>query len=111
MHRGTSDGRGIMCGMNVGYAELGFLETGTHVSVDLSRPANVRLMIPECAVLMRFGYGYVFYGGLSAGGTVTLTVPEDDCWVHLVDLAGLSGSVSMSAVRIQRPQRRPLLLA
>jgi hypothetical protein len=36
-----------------------------------------------CAVLMRFGYGYVFYSGLSAGGRVTLTLPEDDCWFML----------------------------
>lgn len=95
--------------MKAGIADLGFLEAGTRVSVDLSGPANVRLMVAECAVLMRFGSPYGYYGGLYAGGTVSLTVPEHDHWIHVVDLAGLPNGVSISGVRIKRPRRRMLL--
>jgi hypothetical protein len=95
------------------YADLGYLEQGTRLSVDISGPANVRLMIPKCAILRQFGFGYVFYGGIYGLGTVTLTVPEDDHWLHVVDFEGLYGRVSASPVRVEHPRRssRSLLSA
>lgn len=61
-------------------------------------------MVAECGVLNHFGYGYVFHGGLKPCGTVTITVPDDDHWVLVVDLEGLSHAVTVSAVRISRPR-------
>jgi hypothetical protein len=92
--------------MNAGYADLGYLEEGTRVMVDISGPANVRLITPECAVLRQFVYGYVSYGGAYPAGTITLTVPESDHWLHVVDLEGFYGRVSVSPVRVEHPRRR-----
>jgi hypothetical protein len=102
-----------MLGVNALRADLGYLEAGTRVSVDISGPANVRLMLPECLVLRQFGYAYVFHGGAYTAGRVTLKVPEDDHWLHVVDLEGLTGRVVVSPVRVQRPRRQaqPLLTA
>jgi len=83
-------------------ADLGFLEAGNRVTVDISGYANVRLMEPEAVVLMQFGYGYVFYGGRFGPGTVTLEVPEDGYWWHVVDVLGLGAGVSVSGVEIER---------
>jgi hypothetical protein len=91
--------------VNAGYADLGYLEAGTLVSVDISDMANVRLLQPEWMVLWQLGYGCIYWGGLYGGGTVTIPVPEDGCWVHVVDLEGLVGRVECSRVRIARPRR------
>jgi hypothetical protein len=97
--------------MKVLRAELGFLPQGSRVSIELSAPANVRLMVAECAVLNQFGYGYAFHGGLYPRGTVTITVPDDDHWVLVVDLEGLSRAVTVSPVSIKRARRRRFMRA
>lgn len=98
-----------MCAMtNACRADLGFLEAGSRVSVEISGYANVRLIEPEAMVLMQFGYGYLFYGGLSRPGTVTLEVPDDGYWWHLVDVVGLTGTVSVSSLSVERRRLLPV---
>jgi hypothetical protein len=89
-------------------ADLGFLEAGSRVTVEISGCANVRLMEPEAMVFMQFGYGYVFYGGLYGPGTVTLEVPDDGYWWHVVDVVGLNGPVSVSSLGIERRHLLPV---
>jgi hypothetical protein len=97
--------------MDAAYADLGHLSEGTRLSVDITAPACVRLMMPECMVLRQFGFPFVYHGGLYSAGTVTLVVPEDGHWVHMVDLDGLRHPVSVSPVRIERPTRRRRFLS
>jgi hypothetical protein len=89
-------------------ADLGFLEAGSRVTVEISGFANVRIMEPEAFVLMGFGYGYVFYGGLYGPGMVTLEVPEDGYWWHVVDVVGLGGPVSVSRADVERRRLLPV---
>ena len=100
--RSASEGLAIIPEVDAIRADLGILEAGSKVSVDISGPANVRLMVAECAVLRQFGYGYLYYGGLYGSGTVTLPVPETDHWVLDVDLERLLTRVSISPIRIAR---------
>jgi hypothetical protein len=86
--------------------DLGSLPEGSRVSVHISAPANVRLMVTECAVFRDAGFPYLSYGGLYSGGTVTIDVPEEDHWVLDVDLEGRCGAVRTSRVRVTRPRRR-----
>jgi hypothetical protein len=85
-------------------ADLGFLEAGSRVTVEISGPARVRLLEPESMIFAQFGEAFVFYGGFYGPGRVTLTVPEDGYWWHLVDVEGLSGPATVSELSIERPQ-------
>lgn len=89
---------------NARRADLGFLEAGSRVSVEISGPARVRLLESEAMIFLEFNEAFVYYGGVYGPGCVTLTVPEDGCWWHLVDVEGLAGPVTVSDVSIERPQ-------
>ena len=56
----------MMARMTFSRADLSFLRAGSRVSVDISGPAYVRLMVIECALFRREGFPYVFHGGLYA---------------------------------------------
>lgn len=88
-------------------ADLGFIEAGSRVTVEISGFANVRLLEPEHMILAQFGMPYVFYGGLYGPGTVTLEVPESGYWWHMVDVVGLNGPVSVSSTNVERRRLLP----
>lgn len=87
---------------NAGRTNLGFLEAGSRVAVDISGAARVRLMEPEAMVLLQAGLPSLSPGGVYGPGTVTLTVPEDGYWWHLVGIEGMTGAVTLSRVRTRR---------
>jgi Domain of unknown function (DUF1883) len=91
--------------VNACCADLGFVEAGSRVSVDISAPARVRLMEPEELVIEQFGGPTLCTGGFFGAGRVTLRVPEDGHWLHVVDIAGRPARVGVSNVRIQRRRR------
>lgn len=83
-------------------SDLGLLEAGSTVSVDISGMANVRLIESDWLLIAQFGWEYIYYGGLYGPGTVTIRVPEDGHWCLVIDTKDLDGwgSVSVSPPRI-----------
>ena len=102
-----SDRRANVRGMNARSVDLGYRRAGARVSVEISAPARVRLMAPEELLIQRLGGPTLCVGGTFRGGHVTLTIPEDGHWLHVVDVEDIIGAaVRVSKVQIHRRQRR-----
>ncbi len=91
-----------MLAMNARRADLGFRRAGNRVEVEISGPATVRLMEPEDLMVEQLGGPTLCPGGTYSAGRVVLEVPEDAHWLHVVDVVGLGGPVSISAARVVR---------
>jgi hypothetical protein len=91
--------------MNACYADLGFVEAGSRVVAEISGPARVRLMEPEELLLQQLGGPTLCVGGIFSAGRVSLEVPEDGHWLHVIDVVNLSSSVTVSRASVQRRRR------
>lgn len=91
-------------------ADLGWQPAGTTLRVRLSAAANVRLLDAESAVFHQSDLAHVYYGILATRSPVLLTIPEDDHWFVVVDLAGLIGAVSADVTVLGRPKSRRALV-
>lgn len=97
-----------MLNMEACRSDLGFLEAGDRVTVEISGPARVRLMEPESMLFAQFGFAHLSYGGYYSAGSVAFEVGEPGCWWLVVDVADLAGAmVRVSTPEIQRRQLVP----
>ena len=83
-------------------ADLGFCRAGTRVEVKISGPATVRLMEPDDLMIQQLGGPTLCPGGTFSAGRVVLEVPEDGHWLHVVDVDGLGGPITVWDARVLR---------
>jgi len=82
--------------MNFLKYDLGHLERGRIVEVELTSGANVRLMTSSEFNNYKNGKPHRFTGGLAKKSPVRLQVPNSGRWYVAVDMQGLRGSTKAS---------------
>jgi hypothetical protein len=73
--------------------DLGHLDQGTGVRVDLDQQANVRLMDSVNYSAYQAGRQYRFFGGRQVRSPAVLTTPSTGRWYVAIDLGGASGRI------------------
>lgn len=83
--------------MNFSYYDLGNLDRGKVVEVQLSAAANVRLLDSTNYSNYKSGRKHRYYGGYVTRSPYKITVPSSGHWYLTIDLGGYAGSVKHSA--------------
>lgn len=82
--------------MKFSYYDLGHLDKGQIVEVQLTAAANVRLMDSSNYNSYKNGRRHRFYGGYVKRSPYKIVVPNSAHWYVTIDLGGYSGSVGHS---------------
>ncbi len=83
--------------MKIIHHDLGFQNKGSVVLITLSGdPANVRLLDQTNYEYYLKGKSNYYVGALAASSQVRLSIPYAGSWHVVVDLQGLSGTVTSS---------------
>ena len=86
-----------MIKINFSYYDLGHVERGKIVEVQLSAAVNVRLMDSTNYSNYKNGRRHRYYGGYVTRSPYKITVPSSGHWYLTIDLGGYSGTVRHSA--------------
>ncbi|SEB07532.1 TIR domain-containing protein [Pseudobutyrivibrio sp. ACV-2] len=79
--------------MNYSYYDLGQLDRGRIVEVQLNAAANVRLMDSSNYNNFKNGRNHRYYGGYVKRSPYKIPVPNNAHWYITIDLGGYAGSV------------------
>lgn len=82
--------------MKFSYYDLGNLNKGQVVEVQLSAAANVRLMDSSNYSNYKNGRRHRYYGGYVKRSPYKITVPNSAHWYVTIDLGGYAGTVRHS---------------
>lgn len=82
--------------LNFSYYDLGHIEKGKIVEVQLSSAANVRLMDSTNYSNYKNGRRHRYYGGHVTKSPYKIMVPSSGHWYLTIDLGGYSGTVRHS---------------
>lgn len=82
--------------MNYSYYDLGYLDKGQIVEVQLTAAANVRLMDSSNYNSYKNGKSHRYYGGYVKRSPHKIIVPNSAHWYVTIDLGGYAGSVRHS---------------
>lgn len=82
--------------MNYSYYDLGHLDKGQIVEVQLTAAANVRLMDSSNYSSYKNGRRHRYYGGYVKRSPYKIVVPNAAHWYVTIDLGGYAGSVRHS---------------
>lgn len=77
------------------HGDLGFLNGGDIVQVDLDTQANVLLLDNSNYYKYQSGRDFSYYGGLATRTPVNIQVPYSGCWNLVIDLANVGGAGSV----------------
>ena len=83
--------------MNFSYYDLGYLDRGKMVEVQLSAAANVRLLDSSNYNSYKNGRKHRYYGGYVTRSPYRITIPTSGHWYLTIDLGGYAGKVKHSA--------------
>ena len=83
--------------------DLGYLEAGAIVEVDLDAQANVILLNQSNFFSYKAGCSFNHYGGWAKRSPVRFEIPYLDHWHVCVDLGGYGGSVR-TGIRVIKPE-------
>lgn len=82
--------------MKFSYYDLGYLDRGQIVEVQLTAAANVRLMDSSNYSSYKNGRRHKYYGGYVKRSPYKIVVPNAAHWYVTIDLGGYAGSVKHS---------------
>lgn len=88
--------KGKVFGLNYSYYDLGHLDKGQVVEVQLSAAANVRLMDSTNYNSYKNGRRHRYYGGYVKRSPYKIVVPNSAHWYVTIDLGGYAGRVRHS---------------
>lgn len=83
--------------MNYSYYDLGYLDRGRIIEVQLSAAANVRLLDSTNYSYYKNGRKHRYYGGYVTRSPYRVTIPSSGHWYLTIDLGGYAGTVKHSA--------------
>ncbi len=73
------------------YSNLGYVEGGSTVCVNLDTQANVLLLDPFNYHKYQSGLSFSYYGGLATRTPFSISVPYSGSWYVVIDLANVGG--------------------
>lgn len=86
------------------YSNLGFIEGGSTVRVDLDTQANVLLLDPTNYYKYQSGLDFRYRGGLATWTPFRIPVPYSGSWYVVIDLANVGGAGSVSySIHVEAP--------
>jgi hypothetical protein len=82
--------------MNFVHYDLGNLQAGQTIEVQLDLAANVQLLDPANFNHYRSGQQFSFFGGHVRQSPYRLSVPSSGHWHLAIDLGGRAGTINTS---------------
>ena len=90
------------------YYNLGFLNGGENVEVELSNAANVILLDDTNFASYKKGLSFNYRGGYIKTSPFLITVPYSGQWYIVIDLGGDSGYISHSCCVIDKVNKQSI---